>query len=135
MSWIYFALESKIIYLNLLKIMSKQLKWWYDGFYNIKNYQLQKDCLFLGIYVGFNLTSSAIYYIPEWPIFWLKRSELHNFSDQNTILATCKSLQQLIEILEQESESAVLWFSKKKLIVNPNKFQTIILKSTFKRKS
>ena len=43
MSWFYFMLESKIIYLNLLKIMLKQLKWLYDGFYNIKNYRLQKD--------------------------------------------------------------------------------------------
>ena len=35
--------------------------------------------------------------------FWLKKSEVHNFADDNTISGTCTSLQQLIDILEQES--------------------------------
>ena len=37
----------------------------------------------------------------------MKKSDLHNFADDNTITATCNTLAGLLKTLEQESESAV----------------------------
>ena len=59
---------------------------------------------------------------------WIKKLDLNNFSDDNTITATCNTLAELLKTLEQGSESAVSWFKQNKMIVNADKFQAIILK-------
>ena len=51
-----------------------------------------------------------------------KKSDLHNFADDNTVTATCNTLTGLLKTLEQESESAVDWFKQNEII-----FQAIIL--------
>ena len=56
------------------------------------------------------------------------------FTDNNTLSATCQSSQQLVDTLEQESESAVILFRQNEIIVNPNKCQAIILKNESKTK-
>ena len=43
---------------------------------------------------------------------WIDNAELHNFADENTILCTEKSLEELIKSLTSESEKAVQWFKK-----------------------
>ena len=58
---------------------------------------------------------------------YIKKSDLHNFADDNTITATCNTLAGCLKTLEQESESAVSWFKQNELIVNVDKFQAIIL--------
>ena len=50
----------------------------------------------------------------------IKKSDLHNFADDNITTATCNTL-------TQESESAVSWFKQNKMIVNADTFQAIIL--------
>ena len=57
----------------------------------------------------------------------LKKSDLHNFADDNTIAAVCDPLADLIKILEAERELLVGWFRKNKMVVNSGKFQAIIL--------
>ena len=57
----------------------------------------------------------------------LKMSELYNFADDNTISTASKNMSNLIQILEKESETAVDWFNQKKIIVNPEKFQAMLL--------
>ena len=57
----------------------------------------------------------------------IKKSDLHNFADDNTIPATCNTLTGLLETLEQESESAVGWFKQNEMIFNAAKFQVVIL--------
>ena len=57
----------------------------------------------------------------------IKKSDLHNFADDNTITATRNTLTGLLETLEQESESAVSWFRQNEMIVNAVKFQATIL--------
>ena len=52
----------------------------------------------------------------------IKKSDLHNFADENTIIATCNTLTGLLKTLEQESESAVSWFKQNEMIVNADKF-------------
>ena len=57
----------------------------------------------------------------------LKESQLYNFADDNTISAEASSTEDLLKILKEESESAVKWFRENNMIVNPDKFQTIVL--------
>ena len=56
-----------------------------------------------------------------------KKSDLHNFTDNNKVPATCNTLTRILKTLEQEPESAVTWFKQNEMIVNANKFQAIIL--------
>ena len=51
----------------------------------------------------------------------------HNFADDNTLTAFANSIQNLIYLLESESSVAIKWFKDNKMIVNPGKFQAIIL--------
>ena len=59
----------------------------------------------------------------------LKKSQLYNFADDNTISAEASSTEDLLKILKEESESAVKWFRENNMIVNPDKFQTIVLQN------
>lgn len=68
------------------------------------------------------------------PTFWLIRSELHNFADNSTISATYKRLQQLIDTLEQYSESVVLWFTQNETILNPKNLRSLLRKRSLKQK-
>ena len=42
----------------------------------------------------------------------IKKSDLHNFADGNTITATCNTLTGILKTLGQESESAASWFKQ-----------------------
>ena len=55
----------------------------------------------------------------------IKKSDWHNFADDNTIIATCNTLTRLLKTLEQEPESALGWFKQNEIIVNADKFQAI----------
>ena len=52
---------------------------------------------------------------------------MHNFADDNTLSARGETLSKLIGTLESESIIAIDWFTKNDMIINPEKFQTIIL--------
>ena len=58
-----------------------------------------------------------------------KKAGLHNFADDNTITCTGDTPEISIKDLENESHNAVLWFKETKMIVNPEKFQSIIVKN------
>ena len=53
-------------------------------------------------------------------------SQLYNFADDNT--------DDLLKIFKEESESAVKWFRKSNMIVNPEKSQAIVLQKINKNK-
>jgi len=57
----------------------------------------------------------------------LTKSQLYNFADDNTISAKANNVEDLLKILQEESELAVKWFRDNSMIVNPDKFQAIIL--------
>ena len=57
----------------------------------------------------------------------IKKSDLHNFADENTINATFDTLTGLLKTFEQESESAMGWFKQNEMITNADKFQAVIL--------
>ena len=58
---------------------------------------------------------------------WIENAELCNFSDDNTISCTEKSLEELMKSLTCESGKAVQWFKENMMIVSPDKFQIVIL--------
>ena len=58
---------------------------------------------------------------------FIKNAKLANFADDNTIYADSTDLNRLLNILEKESETAINWFKENEMIVNPDKFQTMIL--------
>ena len=64
---------------------------------------------------------------------FLKDVDLANFADDNTIYTANKSIEKLLEVLERESKSAIDWFKINDMIVNPDKFQAMILSSNKKR--
>ena len=52
---------------------------------------------------------------------------MHNFADDNTLSAWGETVSKLIETLESESNIAIDWLTKNEMIINPDKFQAIIL--------
>ena len=58
---------------------------------------------------------------------YLKKTDLHNFADDNTITTICDQLADLIKISEAEGELSVGWFRKNEMVINSDKFQAIIL--------
>ena len=60
----------------------------------------------------------------------LKLSDLFNFADDNTTSATADNIDHLMLTLKHESELAVKWFTENQMIVNPDKFQTMILQNS-----
>ena len=55
-------------------------------------------------------------------------TKLANFADDNTIYAAKRDLNELLRLLKKESEVAIKWFSDNNMIVNPKKYQEIIIK-------
>ena len=49
------------------------------------------------------------------------------FADYNALSSFAKTVNNLISILDSESGCAINWFRDKSMIVNPDKFQTILL--------
>ena len=57
---------------------------------------------------------------------YIKKSDLNNFADDNTISCVSNSLK-LISELEKEENIATQWFRDNFMIVNPEKFEAIII--------
>ena len=53
----------------------------------------------------------------------------HKFTDDSTLASFGKTIQELIGSLECEYENVLNWFNENKMIVNPGKFQAIIIYS------
>ena len=58
--------------------------------------------------------------------FFIECSSIHNFADDNTLSARANT--DLINTLEPDSNVAIEWFKMNKMMVNPNKFQAVVLK-------
>ena len=64
--------------------------------------------------------------------FFVSDVSLLNFDDDNIISPLVETILELIDILQSGSEIVIDWFKSNKMIVNPDKFQAILLD---KRKS
>ena len=60
-------------------------------------------------------------------IGFIKKSSLYNFADDNTITAFEKDITLLKETLQNEAEIAIQWFKDNFMIVNPGKFQAMVI--------
>ena len=56
-----------------------------------------------------------------------------NFADDDTLSSFVKSVTLLVEILMAESQNVVKWFSENKMIVNPDRFKSIIIQKVIKQ--
>ena len=59
--------------------------------------------------------------------FYISNVQLHNFADYTPILAFAETILESIDILQSESKTLIYWFKDDKMIVNPDKFQAILL--------
>ena len=59
--------------------------------------------------------------------FFIPKASVHNFADDNTLCSFAKTLRGLVTILQSECETAINWLHNNKIILNPDKFQVILL--------
>ena len=59
--------------------------------------------------------------------YFIEKATVHNFADGNTLSMFEETIQNLIALLETESNTAIEWFQNNKMMVNPGKFQAIII--------
>ena len=62
--------------------------------------------------------------------FCIKKVVIHNFANDNTVSSFAKFVTLLVEILMTESQNAIKWFSENKMIVNPDKFESITIQKS-----
>ena len=59
--------------------------------------------------------------------YFIEKPSIHNFADDKTLSMFKETIQNLIALLETESNTAIEWFQNNKMMVNPGKFQAIII--------
>ena len=59
--------------------------------------------------------------------FFMCNVSVHKFADDNSLSSFAKTVNNLVSILESESGCAMNWFRYNNMIVNPDKFQSILL--------
>ena len=59
--------------------------------------------------------------------YFIENAKVHNFADDNTLTTFALNVRNLISVLESESSIAIDWCQTNKIIVNPGKFQSIII--------
>ena len=67
------------------------------------------------------------FYVNELFSF-IKQATMHNFADDNTLAFFSKFLPDLINVLENEADSALSWLEQNEMIANPNKFHALFVK-------
>ena len=60
---------------------------------------------------------------------FIRKAELVNYADDNTINAIESSQQLVVQTLQIESKAAINWFTLNEMLANPHKFQAIFLAS------
>ena len=50
--------------------------------------------------------------------FFISKTSVHNFADDNTLASFASTLKELLPILESECEAAINWLHNNKMIVN-----------------
>ena len=65
---------------------------------------------------------------------WITKTDLLNFTDDNTTTAAERAIESLLSALETERHAAIEWFKLNEMIVSPGKFQTIVVKKNAEMK-
>ena len=67
------------------------------------------------------------FYINDLLLF-VKKAEVYNYADDNTLVYFSKTLPDLVKILEEGSNVALDWLESNEMIANPEKFNVLIVK-------
>ena len=59
--------------------------------------------------------------------YFIEKGSAHSFADGNTLSMFEETIQNLIALLETESNAAIEWFQNNKMMINSGKFQAIII--------
>ena len=59
--------------------------------------------------------------------YFITKANIHNYADDNTLTTFSNSINNLIKILETESNIALVWLSNNNMIANPKKFHAIFV--------
>ena len=59
--------------------------------------------------------------------FFILIASVHNFIDDNTLSAFAENVSKFLNLLQRKSEVITDWFKKNQMIVNPDKFQVVII--------
>ena len=76
-----------------------------------------------GLYTG----SSFVQSVNKRLITFHLIASVHNFADENELSAFAENISKLINILQSQSDVITEWFKTNQMIVNPGKFQVIII--------
>ena len=60
-------------------------------------------------------------------VYDIENDSVHNFADDNTLSCFVKTVKDLINVLKEESDVAINWFSRNEMTVNLDKFKSIVL--------
>lgn len=75
-----------------------------------------------------NIRRDSFEYFLKNFFLWLSKYEIYSFVNESIIgTITGRELEKLLFNQEDESDSAVNWFTNNNTIANPNKFRAIIL--------
>ena len=67
--------------------------------------------------------------------YFIRSAQLLNFADDNRIATYSNSADDLITDLQTQSENSIDWFRYKEMVVNPDKFQCVIINRLEKLKN
>ena len=59
--------------------------------------------------------------------YFIEKASVTSFTDDNILSVFQETIQNLIAFLETESNTAIEWFQNNKIMVNPGKFEAIII--------
>ena len=96
-------------------------------FINVNNMQSTFQTLLFGVPQGLVLGPLLFNVFINNLIGFIKKSSLYNFAGDNTITAFEKDIALLKETLQNEAEIAIQWFKDNFMIVNPGKFQAMVI--------
>ena len=64
---------------------------------------------------------------PNDLFLWIKKLSLYSYADDNTLSTFSTKIDSVVKILSEESKSAVDWLHTNGIIVNSQKFKTILI--------